>query len=181
MKIRSRGVFIPEGHMTLGRTQLVAFAQQISADVIGVANIERFDELPPDKHPRAIFPEARSVVVVGKRITRGALTWGRGRYQLPGLPAVWLRLAGQPVRGHDDIPHRRSSSRTTAGRRCRCRTCRPRCRRWAWPCARARPAPNVMLDFDDAAVRAGVGEIGYCGFAADAAVRAAAADPDDPH
>ncbi|KYH42317.1 MAG: (Fe-S)-binding protein, partial [Candidatus Bathyarchaeota archaeon B26-1] len=41
------------------------------ADLIGIANIERFDELPLNKHPKSIFPETRSVVVLGRRITRG--------------------------------------------------------------------------------------------------------------
>ena len=57
----------------MDRQTLQQFAGEAGADVFGVANIERFDELPADKHPRAIFPEARSVVVIGRRITRGTL------------------------------------------------------------------------------------------------------------
>lgn len=40
-------------------------------DKIGVANIERFDNAPPDMNPRLIMPKARSVVVFLKRIIRG--------------------------------------------------------------------------------------------------------------
>ncbi|HRU80869.1 MAG TPA: hypothetical protein P5515_10245, partial [Methanolinea sp.] len=40
-------------------------------DLFGVANIERFKDAPARMHPAAIFPEARSVIVVGRRIVRG--------------------------------------------------------------------------------------------------------------
>jgi len=46
-----------------------AFA--LGLDLCGVANIERFEGAPPRMHPASIFPEARSVIVVGKRIVRG--------------------------------------------------------------------------------------------------------------
>src|SRR6056297_2430131 len=40
-------------------------------DKLGVANIERFDNAPPDMNPRNIMPRARSVIVFLKRIIRG--------------------------------------------------------------------------------------------------------------
>ncbi len=40
-------------------------------DLVGVANIERFAEAPRRMHPASIFPEARSVIVVARRILRG--------------------------------------------------------------------------------------------------------------
>jgi epoxyqueuosine reductase len=43
----------------------------VNVDKLGVANIERFDNAPPDMHPRNIMPKARSVVVFLKRILRG--------------------------------------------------------------------------------------------------------------
>ena len=43
----------------------------VQVDKIGVANIERFDDAPPDMNPRNIMPKARSVVVFLKRIVRG--------------------------------------------------------------------------------------------------------------
>lgn len=42
-------------------------------DLCGVASIERFKDAPADMHPATIFPAAKSVIVVGKRILRG--TW----------------------------------------------------------------------------------------------------------
>ena len=47
----------------------LAFSQGL--DLVGVANIERFENAPPRMHPAAIFPEARSVIVVARRIIRG--------------------------------------------------------------------------------------------------------------
>ena len=52
---------------------LKMFAKEAGADVFGVSSVERFDDLPPERHPRTIFPETRSVVVLGRRITRGTL------------------------------------------------------------------------------------------------------------
>jgi len=40
-------------------------------DLVGVANIERFAGAPARMHPAAIMPEARSVIVVARRILRG--------------------------------------------------------------------------------------------------------------
>jgi len=53
--------------------QIKEYALSRGLDLVGVANIERFDNAPANMHPAAIFPEARSVIVVGKRIPRG--TW----------------------------------------------------------------------------------------------------------
>lgn len=43
----------------------------VGVDKLGVANIERFADAPPDMDPRQIMPKARSVVVFAKRILRG--------------------------------------------------------------------------------------------------------------
>ncbi|MFW5869044.1 MAG: hypothetical protein ACOCX2_14560 [Armatimonadota bacterium] len=45
----------------------------VGVDKLGVANIERFDDAPPDMNPRNIMPKARSVIVFLKRIVRGSL------------------------------------------------------------------------------------------------------------
>jgi len=48
------------------------FARERGADDVGVANIERWEGAPPHMDPRGIWPEARSVVVIVKRIPRGS-------------------------------------------------------------------------------------------------------------
>ena len=40
-------------------------------DLVGVANIERFDGAPPRMHPGNVMPRAKSVIVVARRILRG--------------------------------------------------------------------------------------------------------------
>mgnify|MGYP000141370938 CR=1 FL=1 len=48
------------------------FALSKGLDLCGIAGIERFRGAPRRMHPASIFPEARSVIVVGRRIVRGA-------------------------------------------------------------------------------------------------------------
>ena len=48
-------------------------ATESGADLVGIADIERFQGLAPQNDPRYIFPEVRSVVILGRRITRGTL------------------------------------------------------------------------------------------------------------
>jgi len=55
----------------LTKQQLKEYALSRGLDLFGVANIERFQNAPRRMHPGGIFPEARSVIVVGRRIIRG--------------------------------------------------------------------------------------------------------------
>ncbi|MBN2582650.1 MAG: hypothetical protein JXL80_06245 [Planctomycetes bacterium] len=139
---------------------LRAAAAEAGADLFGVANVERFDELPVEKHPRTIFPEARSVIVLGRRVPRGAL---RGveegtnfsNYILYGVDWLDNRFTSLTTiqvaefledNGWEAVPLPNLPPQT------------PPMGVAVRPGA---PQPNVLLDHDDAAVRAGVGEIGY--------------------
>lgn len=53
------------------KEQIKEYALSRGLDLFGVANIERFKDAPIRMHPASIFPEARSVIVVGRRIVRG--------------------------------------------------------------------------------------------------------------
>ena len=140
----------------------LAFAKEKRADLVGIAPIERFADVAPNHHPCSIFPETKSVIVVGKRITRGTLRGIEegtqfdiyGQYGLSWLKdrmlaittidlATWLedrRWECSPIQDLDPaIPPS------------------------GVPVAEGKPAPNVMIDVRDAAVRAGLGEIGYSG------------------
>jgi len=48
-------------------------AMENGADVVGFAPVSRFDNAPPQLHPRTIFPQVRTVIAVGVRQPRGAL------------------------------------------------------------------------------------------------------------
>jgi len=47
------------------------YARAAGADLCGIANIERFEGAPAQMDPRWIFPEARSAIIIGRRIPRG--------------------------------------------------------------------------------------------------------------
>lgn len=48
-------------------------AKEFGADLVGIAPVARLDHLPPQSHPRTLSADARSVIVVGHRLLRGAL------------------------------------------------------------------------------------------------------------
>ena len=137
-------------------------AKKVGADLIGIAPVSRFEGMPAEKHPASIFPEVKSIIIVGKRITRGTL---RGveegtqfdLYNLYGRE--WLNnrvLATATFRtaeflednGWEAVPIPNLP---------------PEIQPMGISVRPGQPAPNVMLDFNDAAVRAGLGEIGHCG------------------
>ena len=142
--------------------ELLDFAREKRADLVGFAPIERFDDVPPEHHPRSIFPECRTVVVIGKRITRGTL---RGieegtQFDLYGQfgqswlvdrmlaittisLATWLEDNQWEACPIQDLPPEVPPSGIAV---------RPDL-----------PPPNVMIDVAEAAVRAGLAEVGYCG------------------
>lgn len=48
-------------------------ARKCGADLVGIAPIERFAELPTHLNPKSIFPQARSVIALGNQIGCGVL------------------------------------------------------------------------------------------------------------
>lgn len=143
--------------------ELKRMARTFGADLIGIAPLERFAQEPPQRHPSSIFPGGKAVIVVGRRITRGTLrgieegtNWNS--YTIFGynnLDDAWVAetcydlcmfLEDHGWEGVPVFPHPPE----------------------VWPqgvaVAEDRPAPNVIPDFDFAAVAAGLGEIGYGGF-----------------
>ncbi len=141
---------------------LQSTAREAGADMIGIAPIERFDAVPADHHPSSIFPECRSVIVLGKRIVRGclrgveegtqmtlyhtfAVNWLPDRFMALTTVRVasWLEDQRWEAVPLPDLPAETPPM--------------------GIPVQEGKPAPNVMLDFIDAAVRAGLGEIGLTG------------------
>ena len=53
---------------TLNKQRIVEFAKAQGLDLVGVADIGRFDGAPPRMHPAAILPEAKSVIVVARAL-----------------------------------------------------------------------------------------------------------------
>jgi len=124
-------------------------------DLIGFAPKERFDALPPETNPFSIFPEGRTVILIGKRICRGAL---RGveegtnfvDYKLFGknwLEDEFLSLACYGLTnvledfGWEACPVFPNPCELAPT---------------GIPVEKGRPAPNVFPDFDYAAVACGL-------------------------
>lgn len=55
----------------ISKREIVDFARGQGLDLVGFANIERFEGAPKRMHPASIFPECRTVIVVARRILRG--------------------------------------------------------------------------------------------------------------
>ena len=146
----------------MDQEELSRFAHENGADIFGVADRERFNDVPPAKHPRTIFPEVESVIVLGRRITRGTLRGveeGTNFHDYARYGGDWLedRFVAMTTfcvsefledRGWEAVPLPNLP---------------PEIPPMGVSVRPGQPPPNVLMDFDDAAVRAGVGEIGYCG------------------
>ena len=148
----------------MNAAEVRSWAREFGADLVGIAPAERFAELAPERSPLAIFPECRSVLVVGRRVLRGALrgveegTNFQSTYGLFGFR--WLE---------DNF-----LARTTYDLTCRleaagfeavplfgyCEEGMPK----GLPVAEGQPAPNVIVDLDFAARAAGLGAAGLGGF-----------------
>jgi len=140
--------------------QFKEYAAGIGCDLVGIAPIGRFAGLAPERHPASIFPEVQSVIVVGKRILRGALRGVEEGAQFNTYDAYgysWLEdrfLAIITVKMAEFLENNKWEAIPMINLPVEMGpmgvAVRP-----------GNPAPNVLVDFDDAAVRAGLGEIGY--------------------
>ena len=55
------------------KQQLEAAAKRIGIDMIGFASKRRFEGIDAQHNPFSIFPEAKTVIMIGKRVCRGSL------------------------------------------------------------------------------------------------------------
>ncbi len=140
----------------------LAFAKEKRADLVGIAPIERFADVAPNHHPCSIFPETKTVVVIAKRITRGTL---RGieegtQFDLYGQYGLsWLKdrmLAITTISLATWLEDQRWEC-------CPIQDLDPAIPPSGVAVAPGKPAPNVMIDVRDAAVRAGLAEVGFSG------------------
>ena len=131
-------------------------------DLIGYAEKARFDALAPEVNPFSIFPEGKTVILVGKRICRGSLRGVEegtnfGDYNLFGknwLEDEFLSIACYGLvntledHGWEAVPVFPNPSELSPT---------------GISVGDGRPAPNVFPDFDYAAVACGLCEIGING------------------
>jgi len=142
------------------KEELKQAAKQAGIDLIGFASKSRFDSVPPEKNPFSIFPEGKTVILIGRRICRGALRGVEegsnfGDYSLFGknwLEDEFLSVACYDMtrvledEGWEAVPIFPNPSEIAPT---------------GVAVAEGRPAPNVFPDFDYAAVACGLCEISY--------------------
>lgn len=141
---------------------IAAAVKREGIDLIGFAGKDRFEGVPAQHNPFSIFPEAKTVIMIGKRICRGALRGVEegsnfGDYRLFGsnwLEDQFLSLACYDMvrvledEGYEAVPVFPNPAEIKP---------------MGVPVAEDRPAPNVFPDFNYAAVACGLGEIGLNG------------------
>ncbi|MCK5845380.1 MAG: hypothetical protein KAG97_11775 [Victivallales bacterium] len=148
------------------RTEEVkAYAKSVGGDLFGVASIDRFEGRPDKEHPSFIFPECASVIVIGRRILRGAL---RGIEEGTNFSSTYSSF------GHRYLEDN-FLSKTTYDLTCRLEEENSEAvplfgysndvdMAYGIPVAPDKPAPNVIVDIDFAAHQAGLGAVGKGGF-----------------
>ena len=144
------------------KEKILASAKKIGIDLIGFASKERFNGVDAQHNPFSIFPEGKTVIMVGKRICRGSLRGDEegtnfGDYARFGKN--WLEDEFLSIACYDLVNAIEDEGWEA-------------CPLFPNPCeiapqgvsvADGRPAPNVYPDFDYAAVASGLGEIGMNG------------------
>ncbi len=140
------------------------------ADLVGIAPLSRFEGAPKQMDPREIFPDAKSMIVLGFRIARGTLrgieegtlfnTYPSMGYaainQIYGPMVLWNVTRYLEDRGYETIPllnvHGGEAVNPVTGnfRKGWSRRVRP-----------DKPFPDVLIHFRLSAYLAGLGEIGW--------------------
>lgn len=139
-------------------------AKQYGADLVGIASIDRFENFPAETHPRSIFPECQSVIVLGRRVLRGAI---RGIEEGTNFGSTYVNFGYRWLAdtflsqttydvtcfiesiSYEAVPlhgYEHNSKPTGA------------------PVAPGKPAPNVLLNVPLTAQVAGLGRVGKGGF-----------------
>lgn len=138
------------------------YSRSRGADLVGIASMDRFEGVPPQNDPRAIFPDATAVVVIGRRITRGTLRgWEEGTnrdiFELFGYS--WLDKQFVALTLFEATEWLEDRGWEAAPVMCYPPEMPPQ----GIPVREGQPGPNVNLDMQYAAVAAGLGEIGLHG------------------
>ena len=48
-------------------------ARKFGADLVGITTLDKFAGVAPENDPREIFPQGKSLIMIGRRILRGSL------------------------------------------------------------------------------------------------------------
>ena len=144
------------------KAKITESAKKIGIDLIGFASKARFSDVDAQHNPFSIFPEAKTVIMVGKRICRGALRGieegtNFGDYTLFGKN--WLEDEFLSIACYDLV----NALEDMGWEACPIFPNPAEIGPQGVSVAEGRVAPNVYPDFDYAAVACGLGEIGLSG------------------
>ena len=144
--------------MILNAENIKALAVKCGADIVGIAPVERFKDVPMNESPSQIKPDTKSVIVMGFRILRGALVgiengtnWGSYAACDPSGMCTYMQEATYHFcreiesNGYEALPLIRHSYDL---------------RDTGVSVAPGRAMPDVILDMEYAAYAAGLGEMG---------------------
>jgi ferredoxin len=144
-----------------------------------VGSVSKFEGTPPEQDPRFIAPKAKSIIGLGFRILRGSLRGieeGTHFYQYPEMGIVHIDEVHAPEvlrgvacfledRGFEGVVQRSVPDRRPGYDKGNNPEHLPVTKiKYAEPVEKGKPAPDVYMDFKQAAKICGMGEIGDGGF-----------------
>jgi ferredoxin len=164
--------------MVISAESIKRMAKDYGADLVGVSGVERFEGTPKNRDPRFIAPAAKSVVGLGFRVLRGSLRGveeGTQFHQFSEMGVVHIDevLAPTVLRritcaledaGYEGVPLRSEPDRQPASFPGTNPEHAPTIGLEAVPVSPGKPAPDVLVDFRQAAVACGLAELGKGGF-----------------
>jgi len=135
------------------------FAKEKGADLVGIAPAERFKDAPNEHNPLWLFPEAKSVIVLGMRMTRGSLRgieegvdWAAYNFMsYGGINMLFSIILQREISrwlenmGYEAVPFIHTGAKQGAKRRV----------------SPEKPLADIQISPRVAGVLAGLGEIGY--------------------
>ncbi|MCM8777947.1 MAG: hypothetical protein NC905_06800 [Candidatus Omnitrophica bacterium] len=146
-------------------------AKRLGADLVGIADVNRFEGAPKQMDPKYINPDAKALIVIGLRIPRGALrgieegtyflsysSQGYGSINMIYNPFILYHLTRFiEDNGYEATPipndyYNWPAIEYTTGKMKE---------NWSRPVSPEKPAPDIFIHFRIAAYLAGLGEIGY--------------------
>ena len=163
----------------LTSNEIKDFALKNGADLVGIGTMDRFEGTVPEKDPRFIAPKAKSIIGLGFRVLRGSLRGVEERthfYQFPEMGIVHIDEVHAPTvlrrvaclledNGFEGVVQRSVPDR----RRGEDPGTNPEHLpvfkiNYSEPVVPGKPAPDVLMDFNQAAYICGMGEIGFGNF-----------------
>jgi hypothetical protein len=149
------------------------FARKAGADIVGIGSMSAFEGTAPEHDPRFIAPKAKSIIGLGFRVLRGAVRGLKEKtqyYQMPEMGIVHIDEVYAPKvlrevccfledNGYEGVVQRSTPDRRPASDKGnnpeRDSTFKIN---YARSVEEGKPAPDVLLDFDQAAVICSLGQ-----------------------